>query len=464
MKAEFGWVTSESMALFTDMYELTMADSYLRHGMNQWATFDLFVRKLPPHRAFLLNVGLEQVVHYLLNLRFSEGAIAYLRERHVFSDTFLDYLRDFRFHGHVWAMPEGTVFFPAEPVLRLTAPRIEAQLVETFLLNTLNANVMLASKAARVVLAAQGKGIADFSPRRDHGTDAAMKVARASYIAGCVATSNVLAGHLYGIPITGTMAHSYVMSFPTELQAFRAYAADYPHNAVLLIDTYDTIQGARHAITVAREMRQRGQELRGVRIDSGDLVALSKEVRRMLNEAGFPKVLIFLSGDLNEYKIRDLLAAGAAVDAFGVGTQMGTSADAPFVNGVYKLVEDETGPKVKLSTGKVTLPGRKQVYRFYQNGTMVRDVIVLQDEPAPEGGTPLLVEVIRQGEQVGDLPTLKEIRGRAATQLAALPNALKAMDVPAELRYPVEIGPRLERLRDEMIAQAQKVDADSLSH
>ena len=458
MNARFGWVTSDNMALFTDMYELTMADSYLRHGMNQWATFDLFVRRLPPQRAFLLNVGLEQVVHYLLNMRFSDDAIAYLRERGIFSEEFLAYLRDFRFHGHVWAMPEGTVFFPQEPVLRVTAPRIEAQIAETFLLNTINANVMYASKAARVVLAAQGRGVADFSPRRDHGTDAAMKVARASYIAGCVATSNVLAGHLYGIPITGTMAHSYVMSFPTELDAFRAYAADYPNNAVLLIDTYDTIQGARHAIIVAREMRQRGYELRGVRIDSGDLVALSQQVRRMLDEAGFPKVLIFLSGDLNEYKIRDLLAAGAAADAFGVGTQMGTSADAPFVNGVYKLVEDEAGLKVKLSTGKVTLPGRKQVYRFYEGGTMTRDLIAMQDEPAPAGGEPLLTEVIRDGELVASLPSLQDVRARAAAQLAALPDTLKAIDVPETIHYPVGISDRLARLRDEMIAQARAVE------
>ncbi len=458
MNATFGWVSSANMALFTDMYELTMADSYLRHGLNQWATFDLFVRKLPPHRGFLLHVGLEQAVHYLLNMRFDEDAIRYLRQQKVFSEDFLAYLRDFRFHGHVWAMPEGTVFFPMEPVLRVTAPRIEAQIAETFLLNTLNANVMYGTKAARVVLAAQGRGVADFSPRRDHGTDAAMKVARASYIAGCVATSNVLAGHLYHIPITGTMAHSYVMSFPTELDAFRAYAADYPHNAVLLIDTYDTLQGARHAITVAREMRARGHELRGVRIDSGDLVTLSQQVRRMFDEAGFPHVLIFLSGDLNEYRIRDLLAAGAAADAFGVGTQMGTSADAPFVNGVYKLVEDEAGLKVKLSTGKVSLPGRKQIYRFYRDGIMVRDEIHMHDEPAPPGGEPLLKEIIRDGALVAELPSLQAIRERAAAQLAALPEPLKALEVSQPAPYPVEISARLASLRDAMIVRAREIE------
>ena len=452
---EFGWVTRDNMALLTDLYELTMADSYLRHGMNQWATFDLFVRHLPRNRAFFLNVGLEQAVYYLLHMRFTEDAIAYLRSLKRFSEEFLEYLRTFRFRGHVWAMPEGTVFFPNEPVLRVTAPRIEAQIVETFLLNTYNANIMYASKAARVVLAAQGRGVADFSPRRDHGTDAAMKVARASYIAGCVATSNVLAGQVYGIPVTGTMAHSYVMSFPTELDAFRAFARDFPDNAVLLIDTYDTLQGARHAVTVARELREQGHRLRGVRLDSGDLVRLSREVRRILDEAGFPEVMIFLSGDLNEYRIRDLLQAGAVADAFGVGTQMGTSADAPYVNGVYKIVEDASGLKVKLSAGKVTLPGRKQVYRFYDGqGRMTHDLIALHDEPPPPDGEPLLVEVIRNGELVYDLPSLNAIRERARHQIAALPDRLKVIDVGPESVYDVRISPRLRALQEEVAQHA----------
>ena len=459
MSDTFGWVTSDNMALLTDMYELTMADSYLRHDLNQWATFDLFVRALPPHRRFLLNVGLEQVVHYLLNMRFTDDAIEYLRSRGVFSEDFLSYLRQFRFHGTVWAMPEGTVFFPNEPVLRVSAPRIEAQIVETFLLNTINAGVMYASKAARVVIAAQGRGVADFSPRRDHGTDAAMKVARASYIAGCVATSNVLAGHLYGIPITGTMAHSYVMSFPTELDAFRAFAFDYPTNAVLLIDTYDTLQGARHAAIVAREMQARGHKLRGVRLDSGDLVGLSREVRRILDEEGFPDVLIFLSGDLDEYRIQELLQAGAVADAFGVGTRMGTSSDAPYVNGVYKIVEDEAGLKIKLSTGKVTLPGRKQVYRFYDGqGVMTHDLITLADEKPPEGGEPLLVEVIREGEPVYDLPSLTHIREFAAAQIRALPDVLREINDDPEATYPVEVSPRLAALRDEIISRARATE------
>ncbi len=452
---DVGWVTSDNMALLVDLYELTMADSYLRHGLNQRATFDLFVRHLPRNRAFLLNVGLEQVVYYLLHMRFTDDAIAYLRSLRRFSDAFLAYLRDFRFRGDVWAMPEGTVFFPNEPVLRITAPRIEAQIVETFLLNTYNAGVMYASKAARVVLAAQGRGVADFSPRRDHGTDAAMKVARAAYIAGCVGTSNVLAGKVYGIPVIGTMAHSYVMSFPTELDAFRAYAADFPDNAVLLIDTYDTLQGARHAVVVARELQERGYQLRGVRLDSGDLVRLSREVRRILDEAGFPEVQIFLSGDLNEYRIRDLLAAGAVADAFGVGTQLGTSADAPYINGVYKIVEDELGLKVKLSTGKVSLPGRKQVYRFYDGqGRMTHDIIALHDEPAPPGGEPLLQEVIRDGEPVVPLPSLAEIRQRAQEQIAALPEHLRSIDVGPDAVYDVRISQQLQATQAQVASQA----------
>ncbi len=458
MEPQFGWLTPETMALFTDMYELTMADSYLRHGMNQWATFDLFVRHLPPHRAFLLNAGLESVVHYLLNMRFHEEGLKYLRSQGIFSEEFLAYLRTFRFTGHLWAMPEGTIFFPGEPVLRVTAPRIEAQILETFLLNTINAYVTFASKAARVVIAARGRGVADFSPRRDHGTDAAMKVARASYIAGCVATSNVAAGYLFGIPITGTMAHSYVMSFPTELDAFRAYAADYPDNAVLLIDTYDTLRGAHHAIIVARELRAQGHELRGVRIDSGDLVALSRQVRRMLDDAGFPNVKIFLSGDLDEYRIQDLLDAGAAVDAFGVGTRMGTSVDAPYVGGVYKLVEDEAGLKMKLSTGKATLPGRKQVYRFYEEGRMHHDVIALAEEAPPKGGEPLLKEIIRNGRLVADLPDLDTIRQRAAQHLAALPDPLRAIHISPETQYDVRISPVLQDLRERMIRRTRELE------
>jgi nicotinate phosphoribosyltransferase len=442
----FGFVTPRNMALLVDQYELVMADSYLRQELNQTATFDLFIRQLPPHRAFLLSAGLEPALYYLEHLRFDDDAIAYLRSLGTFSDAFLEYLREFRFTGDVWAVPEGEVFFPQEPVLEVTAPRIEAQIVETFLLNTLNFEVMVASKAARVVLAAAGRAVIDFSPRRDHGADAALKAARAAYIAGCAGSSNVLAGMEYGIPIYGTMAHSYIMSFADELSAFRAFAQDFPGNAFLLIDTYDTVQGALHAITVARELAAQGHRLRGVRIDSGDLAGLSTRVRALLDAAGLPDAQILLSGELDEYRIERLLAGGASADAFGVGTEMGTSGDAPSLGGVYKLVEDNQGPKVKLSTGKATLPGQKQVWRTTAGGGL-QDVLALMEEPAPPGAEPLLVKVMEQGRTTTGT-RLDDARERALTRLRALPAAWR--DLQTAPPPPVALSDELQRLQRQM--------------
>ena len=449
-----GWVDGENMALLTDLYELTMADSYYRRGKNQETTFDLFVRHLPPHRSYLVAAGLEQVLYYLAHLRFTPQAIEYLASLDLFSPEFLDYLRDFRFTGTVWAIPEGEFFFPKEPVLRVTAPRIEAQIIETFLLNTINFQSMIASKASRVVQAARGRAVVDFSPRRDHGADAALKVARATYIGGCIGTSCTLAGQIFGIPVYGTMAHSYVMSFKTELEAFRAFAQDFPNNALLLIDTYDTLQGARHAIVVAREMEARGYRLRGVRLDSGDLVALSREVRKILDEAGLGYVKILLSGDLNEYKIRDLLDKGAVVDFFGVGTEMGTSRDAPSLGGVYKLVEDDMGPKIKLSSGKVTLPAKKQVHRVVDGqGRWLEDVIALEGEDLTLKGEayPLLVKVMEGGEVVYDLPSLEEIRARCLEAVDRLPRELKTLEAFPEEELPVKLSPGLDELTRRLI-------------
>jgi len=452
----FGFLTPQNMGLLTDLYELTMADSYFRQGMNDPATFDVFVRELPSDRAFLVSAGLEAVLYYLEHVRFDREALAYLRSLRRFSEGFLDYLRDFRFSGSVRAIPEGEVFFPQEPLVEVSAPRIETQLIETFLLNTLNFQVTIASKAARVVLAAQGRDVIDFSPRRDHGADAALKVARAAYIGGCVGTSCVLAGHLYGIPVFGTMAHSYVMSFPDELAAFRAFATDFPGSVVLLIDTYDTLKGAERAITVARELAARGHRLRGVRIDSGDLVAASREVRALLDAAGLRDVQIVLSGGLNEYKIADLLAAGADADAFGVGTELGTSADAPFVEGVYKLVEDASGYRVKLSTGKATLPGRKQVWRSIDpQGWLLYDTVALADEPGPGGSEPLLVEVMRAGRAVRT-DTLAAMRDRCRQRLAHLPPPLLALR--GTVSPPVRLSPALEALRERMYALAEEAN------
>jgi nicotinate phosphoribosyltransferase len=424
----FGYITPDNVALLLDLYELAMTDSYFRHGMNERATFALFVRSLPPNRTFLVSAGLETALACIETLRFADEAIRYLDSLRMFSTGFLEYLRGFRFTGDVRGIPEGEIFFPPEPLLEVSGPRIEAQIVETFLLNTLNFQVMVASKAARNVLAARGRGVVDFSPRRDHGADAAVKVARAAYLAGCTGTSNVLAGMLYGIPVVGTMAHSYIMSFSDELEAFRTFATDFPNNAVLLIDTYDTLQGAGHAVTVGREMAARGYRLRGVRIDSGDLVAQSRAVRRVLDDAGLRDAQILLSGDLNESRIAELLAQGAAADAFGVGTELGTSTDAPSIGGVYKLVEDEKGFRIKLSTGKATLPGRKQVWRrFDADGQPEEDLIALVDEPGPPGATPLLADVMQGGKRLRS-ERLDEIRERCTQRLAMLPEEHRLLD------------------------------------
>ena len=442
------FVTEQTMALLTDLYELTMAQSYFRGKRNELSTFDLFVRNLPPGRGFLVSAGLDTVLTYLERLRFSDDAIAYLRTLNLFDEAFLSYLQRFAFTGDVAAMPEGEVVFPPEPLLEVTAPRIEAQIIETFLLNQINFQTMVASKAARVVLSAHGRPVVDFSPRRDHGADAAMKVARCSYLAGCAGTSNVLAGMAYGIPVSGTMAHSYVMSFDDELEAFRTYARHFPEHCLLLIDTYNTVEGARHAATVAAELRAQGHRLRGVRLDSGDLAALSHTVRRILDDAGFPDVQILASGDLNEDKIRDLLDSDAPVDMFGVGTEMGVSYDAPALGGVYKLVEDTRGYRIKRSTGKVTLPGRKQVWRLTRDGRMIEDVIALHDEAAPPGAQSLLAGVMRGGTRVWQ-ESLEDARRRCRARMASLPGPLQELDGVA---YSVGLSGRLTALYREMSA------------
>lgn len=431
MGRSLNWVSDDNVALLTDLYELTMAYSYFRSGHNERAAFDLFVRSLPEHRSFLVSAGLEQILVYLEDLRFYGDSIDYLRSLGLFDDDFLAYLSRFRFTGDVWAIPEGEIYFPNEPVVVVVAPIIEAQIVETFLLNTFNFQSLVASKAARVVIASGGVPVVDFSPRRDHGADAAIKAARASYIAGCVGTSNVLAGKLFSIPVFGTMAHSYVMSFESELESFRRFAVDFPESCVLLIDTYDVIEGARNAITVGKEMEARGKRLRGVRIDSGDLASLSKRVRVMLDEAGLNYVKIMATGDLNEYRIADIVRSGAPVDSFGVGTEMGTSKDAPALGGVYKLCEYAGKPKMKFSLEKVTLPGRKKVVRAVgDDGKFLKDVILREGEGV-EGLRrfyPLLTKVMESGRICCDLPSLSELRGRFLTNLERLPDELKKID------------------------------------
>jgi nicotinate phosphoribosyltransferase len=437
----------ENMSLFTDYYELTMCAAYFDNQNFEVATFDLFIRRLPENRSYFLFAGLEEALNYLQSIQFSDEQLFYLNKQ-GFKADFLDYLRSFRFTGEVWAIPEGTIAFPNEPLLRVTAPIIEAQLVETFLLNSINLQTMIATKASRVVHAAKGRAVIEFGLRREPGIDAGMKVARSSYIAGCRGTSNVLAGMTYGIPVFGTMAHSFVMSYPKEIDAFRAFSKTFPDKTTLLIDTYDDVAGAEKAAAVAKELEAKGYRLGGVRLDSGDLAETSRKVRRILDEADLGYVKIFASGDLEEFKVAQLLEDGAPIDSFGVGTKMGTSADRPYLDGIYKLCETQTfngefTPIMKLSKDKITLPGRKQVYRFQSRDAAFRkDVIALADEDIE--GEPLLVKVMEGGKPTQKAPSLADIRANAEANLSKLPAQYKALtNAP---RYPVELSRKLEKL------------------
>lgn len=435
-------MTPRSLALATDLYELTMAAAYFTCRVEARATFELFVRHLPAARRYLIAAGLEQALEYLEELRFTAEDIAYLRAhrsfRHI-APEFFDHLRDLRFTGEVWAIAEGTPVFQQEPLIRVTAPIIEAQLVETFLLATVNFQTMIASKAARVVQAAAGRDVVEFGSRRAHGSEAALYAGRAAYIGGCVGTSNVEAGLRFGIPTFGTMAHSFVMTFDDEIEAFERYAAAFPGSAALLIDTYDTVAAARKIVAA-------GLKPQMVRLDSGDLDRLSRAVRRVLDEGGLRQTRIFASGDLDEWRIAELVRAGAPVDAFGVGTRLSTSADEPSLGGVYKLVELESDHerrgKVKTSEGKATYPGRKQVWRRRgPRGDYTGDLIAASDEPGPDDAEPLLECVMRDGRRLGPSPSLSEVRERSLDLVAKLPAELKATDGAA--KYPVEISTRL---------------------
>jgi nicotinate phosphoribosyltransferase len=443
------WFRSDNTGLLTDLYEITMAACYFEQRMSQPATFSLFVRNLPPNRSFLLSAGLEEVLSYLENLRFGPEAIGYLRDTGRFEADFLEHLADLRFSGEVMAMPEGSIVFPNEPLLEVTAPIMEAQLAETYLMNAIQLGTLIASKAARIRFASRDRTIMDFASRRAQGRDAALKVARSSYIGGCNATSNVLAGKEFGIPIEGTLAHSFVQAFEEEIEAFRAFARVFPTNTVLLIDTYDTIEGARRAVTVGQEMARRGAKLRGVRLDSGDMAPLSKEVRRILDEGGLPDAKIYASGSLNEYRIEEALAAGAPIDGFGVGSHLGVSYDAPVLDIVYKLVEYGHRPVLKLSQEKQTLAGAKQVFRRYaSSGEMVEDTIALREEKL-DGMEPLLVPVMERGKRIGLSPTLEQIRERAAENLARLPESLKTL---REVNlYPVRQSDAVRDLQSKLV-------------
>lgn len=413
-----------------------MLQGYWRRGMNEDATFDLFIRSLPPVRRFLVVAGVEQALAYLESLRFSALALEHLRSLGTFDGAFLDWLGGLRFTGEVWAMPEGEIAFAGEPIIRVTAPLPEAQIAETFLLNALLHQTAVASKAARVTIAAGGRDVVDFSARRDHGTDASLKAARASYIGGAAGTSNVLAGRLYGLPVSGTMAHSFVMAFDDERAAFEAFAREFPDRAILLVDTYDVERGIELAAAVGRTLREEGHALAGVRIDSGDLAATARTARRILDDAGLRDTKIFASGDLDERKIASLVLAGAPIDAFGVGTELGVPSDGPALGGVYKLAEYAGVGRAKFSAGKVTLPGGKQIWRR----AGFSDVIELAGAGSVEG-EPLLRQVMRKGRACLQIPSLDEARDHFLARLSELPGDLREL-TPGPGREP-ELGPAL---------------------
>jgi nicotinate phosphoribosyltransferase len=446
-----GLLTPAEVALLIDQYELAMAASYLVRDMNEPAIFELFVRHLPPGRDWLLMAGVGPALRLVGQLRFGERELAYL-EALGFRDPLLRYLERFRFSGDIDAIPEGTVVFAGEPLLRVTAPRVEAQLLETLLLNQINFQTAIATKAARIVLAAgggdpgAGARVVDFSPRRDHGVDAAMKAARAAGIAGVEATSNVAAAMRYGLIPVGTMAHSYVMSFPGEQEAFEAFMEDTPENAIMLVDTYDTLDGVRHAIAAARRTQT---QLKGIRLDSGDLRALSVAARALLDDAGMEHTSIVASGDLEETQIARLVAGGAPIDTWGVGTELGTSRDAPALGGVYKLVADaprgQRGwrPLSKRSPAKATVPGPKQVFRRYTDAVMVGDLVAEASEQHP--GQPLLEPYMRAGDLVRREP-MATMRARASHSLGALPSGLRGGGRAPAAPYPVTLSQRLMSL------------------
>jgi nicotinate phosphoribosyltransferase len=434
-------------ALLTDLYQLNMLQAYLDHGETKPAVFEFFVRKLPARRGFLMAAGLEQALEFLEQLRFSAEEIEWLKRTGRFRDNLLDYLAAFRVSGDVHAMPEGTVFFADEPILRVTAPMPQAQLVETRLINILHFQSLIASKAARMILAAPGKMLVDFGLRRAHGAEAGLAAARASYVAGFAGTATVPAEQLWGIPTFGTMAHSFVQAFDDESDAFEKFAHSRPENLTLLIDTYDTEAAARKVVKLAPRLEAAGIKIRAVRLDSGDLTALSKSVRRILDAGGLEHVTIFASGGLDEDSIAAIVAAGAPIDGFGVGTSLTTSSDVPALDCVYKLEEYAGSPRRKRSTGKATWPGRKQVWRQYgADGRMSGDVMSVESDG--QTGEQLLQPVMREGRRTEPSPALAVCRARSARELARLPEMLRRLE-PAQA-YPVEVTGALSDLAAEV--------------
>ena len=443
-------------ALFTDFYELTMAQAYWRSGVTGHASFSLFFRRSPPGRGFLVFAGLETILDYLEEFRFSAADLDFLASLQQFEPDFLDYLSDLEFTGQVRAMREGTICFPNEPVIEVSAPVIEAQIIETFLLNQATFQTNVASKAARVVQAANGRTVFDFGARRAHGTDAAMLLARSAYLAGAVGTSNVKAASKYDISPVGTMAHSFVMAFEHEADSFRAYASTFPESSTFLVDTYDPVAGLRNAVEVGREMAARGQRLVGVRLDSGDLGELARTARTMLDEAGLSETMVVVSGGLDEFEVESLMHAGAPIDGFGIGTKLGVSADAPYLDSAYKLVEYLSRPVLKLSADKQTLPGCKQVFRKTgATRTYAGDVIArLEEGPPDESAFPLLETVMADGRRTKPSPLLGDLRDEFMRSIEQLPADYRRLGGPNT--YPVEVSDGLRSLQAEVVDELRE--------
>jgi nicotinate phosphoribosyltransferase len=450
-----GMMNPLTSPLLTDLYQLAMMQAYLAHGDTDTAVFEFFVRKLSARRGFLMAAGLEQALDFLENFRFSAEEIDWLRSTQRFKPNFLDQLAAFHFTGDVHAMPEGRIFFANEPILRVTAPLPQAQLAETRLINILHFQTLIASKAVRMLLAAPGKLLVDFGLRRAHGAEAGLMAARASYIVGFAGTATTLAEHDFGIPIYGTMAHSFVEAYDRESDAFESFARARPKNLTLLLDTYDTEKAAERVVALAPRLAAQGITVRAVRLDSGDLAALAESVRRILDQGGLSEVSIFASGGLDEDNIRQMLAAGAPIDGFGIGTSLTTSADVPALDCAYKLQEYAGIARRKRSTGKATWPGRKQVWRRYgPDGRMESDVLSLASDS--QEGEPLIEPVMQLGRRLKPSPSLADIRALATRELERLPQPLR--DLAPRANYPVEVAPALERLAaevDERIARSE---------
>jgi nicotinate phosphoribosyltransferase len=436
-------MTASTSALTTDLYQLNMVQGYLDRGEDGQAVFEFFVRRLPARRSFLLAAGLDDALGYLESLRFSAEEIAWLKGTGRFRDNLLDYLAAFRFTGTAHAIPEGSVCFANEPLIRITAPLAQAQLVESRLINILHYQTLIASKAARMVLAAPGKVLSDFGLRTAHGAEAGLFCARASYIAGFSGAADVLAGQRYGVPLVGTMAHSFVQVHDDETSAFENFARARPEGVILLIDSYNTEQGARKVVALAPRLKADGIAIRGVRIDSGDLATSARKVRAILDDGGLRDVMIVVSGGITEDLLATMIAAGAPIDGFGIGVNLAASVDVPALDCAYKLQEYAGRPKRKLSEGKATWPGRKQVWRAYDgDGRMRGDILSLETDR--QEGEPLIVPVMAGGQRIGPPPTLTQIRERAAKDLARLPEPMRRLAPGAD--YPVQVAEALKAL------------------